>query len=1119
MLDIARWLAEQGLGHHAEVFAENGIAGDVLRDLTDADLKELGLNLGDRKRLLKAIAALPAAVPAQDQAEAVGRTAPRMVARDAERRQLTVLFCDLVGSTELSARLDPEDLRAIMGAYQAACAEVTGRFGGHVAKFLGDGVLVYFGWPRAHEDDAERAVRAGLGLLEAVAGLEARPDAHLQARVGIATGQVVVGDLISQGAADPDSVTGDAPNVAARLQALAPRGTVVIAEATRRLIAGLFELYDLGPQRLKGFDEPLAVWQVTAERRAEGRFEARQTTRLSPLIGRDEELSLLLSRWRQAADGDGQVVLLSGEPGIGKSRLVRELGERLQGEPHLRLLYQCSPHHTTSPLHPVIEQLERAAGFERHDSQSDKLEKLEALLAHGTQKLNRTVPLVAALLSIPANDRYPLPELTPQRQKELTLEALVDQLDRLSAAQPVLLIYEDVHWIDPTTQELLGLTIERVQHLQVLALITCRPEFTPPWPSQAHVSALALTRLGRREGAALVDGVVGAKSLPHEVSAQIVAKTDGVPLFVEELTKTVLESGLLQDAGDRYELSGPLPPLAIPTSLHDSLLARLDRLAPVKEVAQTAAVIGREFSHELLAAVSPLPEPQLNGALDRLVAAELVYRRGAPPDVTYSFKHALVQDTAYGTLLRSKRQQLHARIAKVLEQQFPETAETQPELLAQHCTEAGLTEKGIRYWVEAGQRAIGRSAMAEAVAQLQRGLGLVPKLPAGSESSRWELDLQVALGAALLALKGGAAPEMGEAYERALELCRETGTENLRATALFGIWQDRLNRAELSVAWELVDELLRTGKRCGDRKVEVAGHRCALCTKLFSAEFTSALDHFDQLMVLHVPGRRYSGELLLDPWVSGHSLVSWVLLLLGHPERALTHSREALNGAHKQLRPYMLAATMHQQNVVDQLRGNRRTVEERATGLMKLTKEQGFAHWHATATFLHGWALAAAGAVAAGVDEMRRGLAAKQATGAQLKVPYYLGLMAGVLRGAGSGSDALTLLEEALARVNRTGERWFEAELHRLKGEAALAYSSGRAVEAETCFRQAVAVAQNQSARLWELRAATSLARLWRDQGKRAQAHDLLAPVYGRFTEGFDTADLQNAKGLLDELP
>ena len=1099
----------------ADAFAANAIDGDVLRKLTGEDLKELGVvALGHRKKLLEAIAALPEeSAPAYSPLGREARTASVGVA---ERRQLTVLFCDLVGSTELSARLDPEDLRAIMGAYQAACAEVIGRFDGHVAKFLGDGVLVYFGWPRAHEDDAERAVRAGLGLLEAVAGLEAHPDARLQARVGIATGQVVVGDLISQGAADLDSVTGDAPNVAARLQALAPRGTVVIAEATRRLIGGLFELDDLGPQRLKGFDEPLAVWRVTAESRAEGRFEAHQTTRLSPLVGRDEELSLLLRHWRQAVDGDGQVVLLTGEPGIGKSRLVREVGERLEGEPHLRLLYQCSPHHTTSPLHPVIEQLKRAAGFERDDSQRDRLEKLEALLAQGTQKLDRAVPLVAALLSIPANDRYPLPELTPQRQKELTLEALVDQLGGLSAAQPVIVTYEDTHWIDPSTLELLGLAIDRIHRLRVLLVITFRPEFAAPWTDQPHLSALPLTRLGRREGAAIVDRLTCEKRLPVEVRAQILSRTDGVPLFVEELTKTVLEAGLLRDAGDRYELAGPLPPLAIPSSLHDSLMARLDRLSPVKEVAQIGAVIGREFSHELIAAVSPLPERNLDDALDRLVAAELVFRRGTPPDRRYIFKHALVQDAAYQSLLKSRRQQLHARIAQMLAQHFPDTA---PELLAYHLTEAQQYEEAVPKWLAAGQAATARSAYAEAAANLRRGLDVVGRLADPTRRVHEEIRLQNALGFALIAR--GPAPDVAEAYERARSLCKQVDLPRELFTALFGLWFFNNMRLDLEATAKFSNELLAMVEEESDSDLVLEAHHAAWSTGWPRGELEKSLAHTAAGINLyrreahHPLANVYAGH---DPGVCcrySHGLVSW---LLGFPDRAAERVEEALALARELKHPLTRAVALAFASFVRQFRREPKSVREFGRQTFTHCTEHGFRFYAPQGVVLEGWALAAEGQIHDGIEQVREGLASLRAMGAYARRSYFLGLLAEVSLCAGECEKGLEAISEGLALVRTNGERWWQAEPHRLQGELLLAHTANGQTQACSCFERALDISRQQKARSLELRAATSLARLRAKQSKRAEARDLLAPVYGWFTEGYDTADLKDAKALLDEL-
>jgi predicted ATPase/class 3 adenylate cyclase len=1030
-----------------------------------------------------------------------------------------VLFCDLVGSTALAARLDPEDLRAVMSAYHRATAAVIQRFDGHVAKYLGDGVLAYFGWPSAHEDDAERAVRAGLQLVHEVARLDPHPEVRLQARAGIATGIAVVGDLVGEGASREEAVVGEMPNLAARLQALAAPGSVVISQATRRLVGGLFELADLGPRRLKGFAEPLAAWRVAGEGRAEGRFEARQTAGLTPLVGREEELALLLRRWQQATDGEGHVVLLSGEPGIGKSRLIREVRARLADEPHIRLLCQCSPHHTTSPLHPLIEQLERAAGFARDDPSEAKLDKLESLLARGTEKRDQAVPLIAGLLGLPTAGRYPALDLSPQRQKQLTLVALVDQLAGLATQQPVLLAYEDVHWSDPTTLELLGLTIERVSRLPVLLVITFRPEFSPPWLAQPQVSALALSRLGRREGAVMVERVVRTKALPAEVAAQIVAKTDGVPLFVEELTKTVVESGLLTDAGDHYELAGPLPPLAIPSTLHDSLLARLDRLAPVKEVAQIGAVIGREFSHELLAAVADRSEAEVQAALDQLVSSELVYRRGAPPETTYSFKHALVQDVAYGTLLKSRRQQLHGRIAEVLEKRLPETTESQPELLAHHCAQAGLVNQAVTYWHDAAQLALARSAAAEAVDRLSRGLEILQSLPEGCDRDRRELDLQVALGSASLAAKGWGSRDMGRAYTRAYELCQVVDDAWQRVLTLYGLFIFRENRGQLNAALVVAEELLRLAQAQEDVAFKLLGHRLIGNVQVFLANFDAALPHLREAVVNYDPLKHsFPTHVPTDSRVSSRSFMAWALLYQGHLDGALAEAEQALTEAQELGQRHGLAFGLHVNCLFHQVRGNRALVEERSSALVTLAAERGYPHVHATGTFFQGWARAAGGKRDEGIAEMHRGLAAKQAGGAQIKVPYYLGVLAAAHARAGRPLEALALLADALECVEETGERWFEAELHRRKGEVALRLSEPDRPEAERCFGKAMAVAQGQGAKLWELRAATSLARLWAEQGKRAQARDLLAPVYGWFTEGFDTQDLKDAKGLLDEL-
>jgi class 3 adenylate cyclase len=668
------------------------------------------------------------------------------------------MFCDLVGSTALSARLDPEDMREIIRAYHRCCAEVINQAGGFVAQFVGDGVLAYFGYPQAHEDDAERAVRSALTLTEDVAKLRTSHATMVQIRIGISTGLVVVGDLIGDGAAQEQAVVGETPNLAARLQALAEPGQVLISQSTRRLTGGLFEYRDLGRVTLKGLSDPVQAWQVKGSSAVQSRFEAQHGSTLTPLVGRDEELELLLRRWQQAKTGDGSVVLISGEPGIGKSRLAQTLLERLSDEPHARLRYFCSPHHQDTALFPTIAQLERAAGLRRDDSDGQRLDKLEAVLAQAINDLGEAVPSLAALLSIPIGDRYPPLHLTPQKRKEKTLKALMAQVEGLAARRPVLMVVEDAHWIDPTSLELLDLTVDRVPSVQVLLIITFRPEFTPPWIGRSHVTSLILNRLPRRQRAEMVAGVTEGKALPREITNQIVERTDGIPLFIEELTKAVVESGELAAEGDHYTVKRSMSPLAIPTTLHASLLARLDRLAPVREVAQIGAALGRQFSHELISAVAPMPQKQLDDALAQLVGAELVFRRGTPPDAEYTFKHALVQDAAYSTLLRKRRQHLHRCIVVAVESQFPEIATTEPARLARHCSEAALSEKAANYWLKAGQQAMARSAMSEAAAQLIKGLDALGALPESVARQQQELDLRLALGRALMATQGWAAP-------------------------------------------------------------------------------------------------------------------------------------------------------------------------------------------------------------------------------------------------------------------------------------------------------------------------------------------------------------------------
>ena len=910
-IDIINWLRGLGLEQYASAFDDNAIDAEVLRELTADDLKELGVNLvGHRRKLLAAIAALRPDLPSSGAPTA--STEPVRPGQDAgigageaERRQLTVMFCDLVGSTALSARLDPEDLRAVIGAYHRCVAKVMGRGGGFVAKYMGDGVLAYFGYPRADEHDAERAVRAALKLVEKVAGLDTVAAAPLQVRVGIATGLVVVGDLIGEGASQEQAVVGETPNLAARLQALAEPGTVVIAPSTRRLTGGLFEYADLGAVELKGLGAPVMAARVVRESAAESRFEALRTAG-TPLVGRDEELALLRRRWQQAKAGEGRVVVLIGEPGIGKSRLAQAMLQQPAGEPHTRLRYFCSPHHQASALHPFITQLEHAAGFTREDLPEARLAKLEALLARSSAGAAE-IGFIAERMSIPTGDKYRLPDLTPQRRKEKTIEALLAQLARLAAQQPVLMLFEDAHWIDPTSLELLTLTVARASTLRLLLLVTARPEFTPPWPADAHVTMLALARLGRRDGATLVERSAGGKALPAEILEQILARTDGVPLFLEELTKTIIESGLLREEDGHYALDGALPPLAIPTTLHDSLTARLDRLAPVREVAQIGAAIGREFSYPLLRAVAQQPDDPLTAALDRLVRSELVFGRGEVPDSVYTFKHALVQEAAYGSLLRERRRTLHARIAQALEGEFPDVAETQPELLAHHYATAGLPAPAIQYYRRAAEWAMAASANADAIAHLTKGLELIGSLPESAERISREIDFRLALGSPLIATQGYGSFEAQVAYTRARELCAGAGDTPELFRSLVGLWVYHLVQPNTETASELSRELFNLAAKLGSDDFRLLAEHAACVTCFWSGRYTSALSHAARVRVLYDPERHRGPKIwVIDPAIAALAHKSLALWYLGYPERASERGLAALAMAQTVAHPLSL---------------------------------------------------------------------------------------------------------------------------------------------------------------------------------------------------------------------
>ncbi len=1131
-MDVVVWLRSLGLGKYEEAFRENEIDETVLPGLTAEDLKELGVAaLGHRHKLLDAIAALRADASGKT-SSADGATATNPASAHpedrAERRQVTVMFSDLVGSTALSARMDPEDLRELISAYQKCVADTVQRFGGFVAKYMGDGVLIYFGFPQAHEDDGERAVRAGLELVTAVSNLKTH--AALQTRVGIATGLVVVGDLIGSGASQEQAIVGETPNLAARLQGVAEPNRVVIAESTRKLVGNLFELEDLGAQDLKGISGPIRAWVAVRPALVESRFDALHSSGLTELVGREEELELLLRRWSRAKSGQGQVVLLSGEPGIGKSRLTAALLERLAPEPHARLRYFCSLQHTDSALYPIITQMERAAGFVHEDTVQSKLDKLDALLAQSLTA-REDAAVLAEMLSLPNDGRYAAPELDAQRRRQKTLEALTKQLEALSRSNSVLMIFEDVHWLDPTSLEVLGRTIDRLKMLGVLLAVTYRPEFEPPWIGRPYVTALNLNRLGEREIAAMIDRVTGNKAMPEGIRQDIIERADGVPLFVEEMTKAVLEAEG-EGATESAVAAVASPSISVPASLHASLMARLDRLGPAKEVAQIGAAVGRDFSHALLQAVVRKPEGELQSALDRLVTAGLLFREGLPPHSTYLFKHALVQDAAYGTLLREPRRALHARIVDTLENQFTEIAESRPELLARHATEAGQIEKSAYLWGKAGQRSLERSALAEAIVQLTRALGHIAALPGSTALRREQIKLQAALITPLIHVKGHAAPETKAAAERARLLIEEAETLGERPedalllfSVLYSFWVASYVVFDGDAMRTLAAKFLMLAEEQKAAPPRMIGHRLMGTSLMCTGHLVEAKPQFDSAIRFYDPAehRPLAMQFGVDVSVAILSNRSWALWLLGYPDAALADIDQALKDAREiGQAPTLMYALLHV-SVSYIYCGSYTAATAVLDELAALADEKGSLFWKPHGMAQQGCLFGLTGRAANAVQMLTTGIAAFRSTGSTPWIPIRLAYLAMAHAELGNFDDAWHCLAEAMSTIGTTKERWYEAEIHRTAGEIALL---SRALlsrdldagKAEAYFDRALTVARQQQAKSWELRASMSMARLWRSQGKPQQARELLAPVYGWFTEGFDTLDLKEAKALLEEL-
>jgi class 3 adenylate cyclase len=1119
-MDVEVWLRGLGLEQYEALFRENDLDAEVLSDLTDGDLAKIGVSLGHRKRLLKAVAALAGPPPALPPASTP--VPPVSPPHAAERRQLTVMFCDLVGSTALSARLDPEDMREVIRAYQDACSGAIAGYDGFVAKFMGDGVLAYFGFPRAHEEDAERAVRAGLDIAAVVAKLETPAKDKLKVRIGVATGIVVVGDLVGQGPAQEQAVVGDTPNLAARLQALAEPGSVVIAESTKRLLGGAFELKALEPQVLKGFDAPVPAWAALREAENVSRFEASRSQGLMPLIGREHEVALLMNRWRDVKAGEGQVVLLSGEAGIGKSRILAALREGIGSKKHLTMRYQCSPHHVNDAFYPIVSQIWHAAGFVSGEPPSVRLDKLEAMIARSELEAKEITPYLAALLSIPFEGRYPPIEMGPSDQKERTIAVLIDLFVGLTKDAPVLALLEDAHWIDPTSLDLFGRLVDRLSSLHALLVITFRPEFVAPWLRRAHVTSLPLNRFGRCQALAMIERVAGGMALPSEVTEQIVAKTDGVPLFVEELTKTVLESGLVREEGGTYVLASTLTPLAIPSTLQDSLMARLDRLAAVKEIAQIGAAIGREFSYHLLEAVSPIQGPALQDALSRLMAAELIHARGAPPEATYVFKHALVQDTAHASLLRSRRQRIHADIARALEERFVDQIEAAPAIVAHHYTEAGIMKLAVRYWIMAADLALARSTHVEAERFIDAGLMLIPHLAEGSERQASEVSLLVARVNAFLVLKGFTAPETVNALTEAKRfLDAGVGTDLERFSVLYILCLVHYNSSRLASALSLAREIVGVADQQSENIYRIVGYRLLGTILVTMGENVEALVKLEHAERYREPRRDklLSYRFGIDPGLAVLCYKQIALTCLGR----LSLAARVREQVQSELSNHGHALTVAQGNYLtlvlpETVFGDFQASENHAAELIAFCTEKKLEQFSRLCRVFYAFARAAREVSKENVAELRAAIEAQHRSGGLVMNSAIMSFLVEALLAAGDVTGAEAALQEGFDFVEQSGERTWLAELHRLDGQVALKRPEPDSTRAEACFLRAIEIARRQEAPLLELRPATALARLWRETTSPNDPRTLLEPILAAIEGGETTRYVRDARALLAEL-
>ena len=1135
--DVRAWLEGLGLSKYAEAFAKNDIGLDVLQYLTEDHLKEIGASLGDRVRLLNAIQALQsaslvavaaieasptiasiAAVPAPS-----GQPAERRVLRgESERRQLTVMFCDLVGSTEMSTRLDPEDLQDLIRVYHDTCSRVIAEYNGYIAKFMGDGVLAYFGYPQAQEKDAERAARAGLALVNAVAELSGAEGVGLLAvRVGINTGLVVVGDIIGEGAAEEANVVGETPNVAARLQALAEPNEVVVGPLTRTLIGDALAFAGLGDHQLKGIAASVQAWRVERQQTNDRDLdEIEPSGSQTKLVGRQEELGLLVRSWEASKAKHGQVVVIQGEAGLGKSRLIDALRAQLPPGSYTWVALRCSPYHTNSSLYPVTEHIRRVLGWRSEDDANTKLQKMETALKAQSLPLDIAVPLYANLMSfaLPGSHYRPL-ELSAREIREQTFDALSGWLlEEAAERKPVLQVWEDLHWADPTTLELLSIYIDQSPTVAMMNVLTCRPDFRPPWTTRSHITPITLSRLERPEVEALIAQRAGGKVVPEEVVQHVVHKADGVPLYVEELTKTILQSEYLREDADRFTLLRSLSDVSIPATLQDTLMARLDRLPRVRELAQLGAVLGREFAYEMLLALAEVEEPHLKDGLGQLVEAELLYQRGRAPRAKYVFKHALIQDAAYGSLLKRTRQQYHRQVAELLESRFPETVEMHPELAAHHHAEAGNVERAVHYWFRAGEQARTQSAGHEAIAYFSKGIGALRELPDNEQRTRQELALQVSLGHANIVVKGHGAAEAEAAYARALELCeRLEGAPELAAT-LFGLWRFYVVAKPLDEASDVAMRLHHVAGEKQQTELYVVAFYARGYTDLCKGELTAARTNLGEGISRYLPDQRShaiyrTGQ---DPGVACLAYMGMTEWLLGYPEQAQKRIAESIALAEKLDDAFSLAYVLCFPGpiVTDACGCDSGPMVSRG---LRIANDRQFALWAAFAEVHRASRALKATRSEAALHDLAHRVAAIARMGVHINFPFFATHLSGGYGELGRTSDALGILDEAYASLEARGEYWWQSEILRLKAELLLSSNDNHGA-AESHFQRALDVSRRQQAKSLELRVSTSLARLWQATGHQNQARELLAGCLSWFAEGSATEDHQNARQLLSTL-